>query len=450
MVNTISTKYLKGNFKIVTSDSIFHTCCWLYLIALTILPDWFGFNFLMLFSAKRIMLLVCYAFIIFGRKRLFTFLRELKTYKWANLVIALYMLVRLYTAVFRADLQAFAGEFLDGVLVFYLIAYILKHELGINTVLKFLRIVLWILVIEGILEYLTHINLFSFLDTTNQFAVITNIRDGGLRVQSNCHHPIHYGIYVSILFLLSCFDYEKNKIYLFRNPALFLLSLIAIYLSGSRAPLGIFLLSCVVLIFFSKKDDLIKSLIILFAVFAIAILFLFLAGNTSLGREIWQSLAMFSDQLFGTTFVADFFSAELANEYYQSAEYRNILYSNVFALDYLNKFLGRGVNYNFSIIINDYWFKSVDNAYVLYYIQFAYPGLITFILLLLFMSGTVLYGMFKTRGAQKLYAAILVAFVCYFINIWYVATMGTFMYIWMLFAIAYVANQNIKNKGVSK
>ncbi len=444
MNKAATVKYLKNDVQVITSDSIFYFCCWMYLIALTILPDWFGFYLGMLFSAKRIMLIICYCFIIFGRRRLNVFLKDLKTYKWANIIIALYMLVRLYTAVLRIDLQSFMGEFLNGVLVFYFIAYILKHEISYQKLFKFLRIVLWLLIIEGIFEYLTGINIFSFLDTTNQFSTVTGIRDGALRIQANCHHAIHYGIYISILFFLSCYDFNKNKLYLFRNPLLLLLSLIVIYFSGSRAPLGIFLLCCFLICFFSGKDNLIKSLIILLSVLSVLVLFLLLMFNTPVGQTILQSLAMICDEVFGTTFVADFFDAELAASYAQSAEYREILYSIIFQLDYLNIFLGRGVSYNFGIYIEGYTIRSVDNFYIMNYIQFAYPGLIIFILFIVFILGTVLYGMLKTRNTNKLFATLLIVLVCYYINIWFVAEMGTFMYIWMVFAIAYVANQNIK------
>ena len=71
-INTLSSR------RVITSDKVFHACCWLYLIAFAILPDWFGFYFIMRFSAKRLMMIICFIMIIFSKKRLNCFFQMIK------------------------------------------------------------------------------------------------------------------------------------------------------------------------------------------------------------------------------------------------------------------------------------------------------------------------------------------------------------------------------------
>jgi hypothetical protein len=73
------------------------------------------------------------------------------------------------------------------------------------------------------------------------------------------------------------------------------------------------------------------------------------------------------------------------------------------------------------------------------YIQLGYPGMAVLILWILSFLGYALKGIIKKR--DKLFTGILIIGICFFINIWYVAQMGTFMYMWMFLAILFNANK---------
>lgn len=426
----------------VTETQLFHTCCWLYLVAFFILPDGFGFRLGFLWSAKRIMLFICYAMILFNRERLTTFWNDIRKCVVPNIFISLYMFVRIYTAVYRTDVNSFSNDLIDAVLVFYLFYFILKNKLiSIGEFLRFIRITLIILCVEALWEAITGINLFGFLNIAGEDVWTSYAsRGGGSRVSGNCHHSIHFGIYLSILFFLSCVDEKKNKLYLFRNPGLLVLASICIFLTGSRAPLGIYILCVFLICLFSNKDERIKSFIALLFILSVFSLFTMVVYRTEIGRQIMYMLTAMWDAVFGTEYALNFSDTVLR----YSTEYRDAL-AKVFQLDYFNKIMGRGASYQLSVVIDGYWLRSCDNSYVGTYISFAYPGLAMLIGHGLLIVGFCLRGLWKKR--QMLFAATLVAILCYFLNIWFVAQMGTYMYIWMLFALIYVCFQtNPQNK----
>ena len=422
-----------------TGSQIFHTCCWLYLVAFFILPDACGFRLGFLWSAKRIMLFTCYALILFNRKRLTMFWKDIKACIIPNVFIAAYEFIRVYTAVYRTDIYCITGSVLDEILIFYLFVYLFKHEITIEQFLKFVQVCLVILCVEGLWEAATGVNLFGFLNFAGGDVWVGYItRAGGSRICGNCRHSINFGIYLSILFFLSCVDVKKNRLYLFRSPILFVLTSVCVFLTSSRAPLGIYILCVFLICLVSNRDERIKSLIILFSVVSAIALFTMLVYRTGIGRQIMYMLTNMWDVIFDTRYADNWGGTAIG-----STEYRDTLVK-VFDLWYLNKFMGRGVSYSISTIIDGFWVRSCDNSYVMTYIAFAYPGMI-----MLIMHGvTMLFYSIKGLIKQKkyLFGATFVIALCYFINIWYVAQMGTYMYIWMLFALIFVCN---KNKQIS-
>ena len=92
----------------------------------------------------------------------------------------------------------------------------------------------------------------------------------------------------------------------------------------------------------------------------------------------------------------------------------------------------------FSAVIDGYVVKSVDNFYVAEYIRYAYPGLIAF---LLFIGSTVI-GMLREgiRRHSGLYLALAAGAVCYFVNLWWLDSLQTLKYVYVLFAIYFAAD----------
>ena len=154
---------------------------------------------------------------------------------------------------------------------------------------------------------------------------------------------------------------------------MFLLVTVVIFLTGSRSPIGVYILGVVLVIIFSKGDQKMKSLLIMAAFVLMLSAVLAVTYNTSFGRYILRMITAAIDGLLGTELSLQFGG----DIYTYSSGYRDALYK-VFDLKYFNKFVGRGVSYRLSVAIDGSWLLSCDNSYVLLYIQLAYPGLIIF------------------------------------------------------------------------
>lgn len=426
----------------VGDKSAFRTACWLFLVALFLLPDSFGIRIGILFTAKRVMTIICYLLIIFNKERLNIFWRQIKKSVLINVVVILYAVNMLLTAVYRRDLNSFMNDFLFCILILYLLIYILQNEIKIVNVQKLLEIALLVLAFFAVIEFATGFNCFSLLNTSGEF-ILTNSRQGNSRVTSICHHAIIFGWYMSMLTLLTCIDFKKNKLYLFRKPVHFVLGMIVVFLTGSRAPIGLFFVGAFLVVVFSNKDNLIKSLLIIAMFLIVFGGIIALTYKTDFSQYILRMITSAIDGVFGTT-ISYQFGGE---RFVASTEYRHAL-KQVFKLDYFNKFMGRGISYELSVVIDGYWLQSCDNTYVSMYISYAYPGLVLFALFLAIMVGYCLVGMFKYK--IRACGGILAVAVIYLLLIWNVALMGSLAFVMCLYAFAYVLVEKEKTKKGEK
>ncbi len=423
-----------------TTTSLFTMCSWLYFIAFFILPDSCGFYFKMLFSAKRIMMFICYAMILFNKARLNQFISDIRKLKVLNTLVILMMVLRAFVAIYRTDINTFTSEFIDGVMVVYLFYYVLKNYISIEKFLKFIEIALYIICAFCIIEFIFNINLFNMFATATKQASVGRLSSN--RVIGNCHHPILCGVYITMLYFITCIDYKKKNIYLFRKPILFAMSIITVFFTGSRGPVGIFLFSIILTLILSKRNEALKGLIILTIVGILVGLVVVLTIRTNFGKYIMRMITAAIDGVFKTEL-----SVKYGGEHFNaSTEYREAL-SKVFQLTYFNKFIGRGKSYVLSVVIDGVWLKSCDNSYIMTYIQLAYPGLIWLIAFMLSMAIFMIVGMFKYKDRRL--GALLVVLIGYACNVYTVAFMGSFMYVWALFAIILILfNEKNKNKEI--
>ena len=419
----------QGSSGAQSGTKLFTMCSWLYFIALFLLPDDCGFYLGALFSAKRIMLFVCYALVLFNKKYLNDFVNCIRQVKVLNVLVILYMGVRIFVAIYRKSLNSFTNEFIDGVLVVYMIYYVLKKHIKVEKFLEFIEITLYIICIAGLLEYFLGFNVFNLFATIG--VRISPIRAGFTRITGNCHHPILVGVYVTILFFITCMDVEKKSIYLFRRPWLFGLSAVTVFLSGSRGPIGIFLASVILCVLLSKKNEMIKSIFILIIITLIFAAIVVVTIKTEFGRYIMRMITAAIDGVFGTTLSYAYGGESIA----ASTAYRKAL-NKVFKLTYFNPLVGRGFDYNFSVVIDGIWLQSCDSSYVMTYVQWAYPGLIMLFAFFALIIIIGLVGMFKYKN--RAFAALIVIAIGYACNIYTVAFMGSFMYMWMVMALAFI------------
>lgn len=355
-----------------------------------------------------------------------------------SIPLVMYLIIALYTMVFRVDINAFMLTFLE-VLTFYMLIFSVRYVMGVKRALKVIIFSAYFLGVYGLVEFAAGQSLYLKFLRTVPTAVRNCYRSGYYRIMGPCGHPLGYGLLLLLFIAVACIDLENDDVYLFQRPVLFFLLIINVFLTGSRSSQGIAAIEVIIIIILSNKINRKKTwLYICFIVLAVG-LFLIVGYKTRIGKYLMMQITTLIDQAFDTELAANFGvdTTTLKN----SEEYRKYL-PKIFELDWLNPLIGRGVKRSFSAAIPTetggmVYLSSIDNYYVVLYIRYAYPGMIVFISYILLMVGFLTYGGIKYRsGILKLCA---VGIGVYFFNLWWLDALQTtkFQYAIGAIGIAY-------------
>ncbi len=349
--------------------------------------------------------------------------------------LCLYLIVAGYTMVFRGDVNSFFLVFLEVFLLFMAI-YGIRYVVGVKRAIKWITGCSYFFGVYGIIEFLYGKSIFLKFLATMETPVKNSYRSGHYRIMGPCGHSLGYGMVLILLIALACIDLEKNEIYLFKRPVLLVLLYINVFLTGSRSSLGIAALELVVLLVFSNKRNIKKSLFYLIIVGMGAGVVLLLLSNTGIGRYLLGQIASVIDQVFDTNLAANFGidTVTLNN----SEAYRKVL-PKIFTLDWLNPLIGRGRDFG-GAQIDGVYIHSIDNYYVAQYIKYAYPGMISYILFMIVLLVVLIRSLLrKGSNTSVVTKAVLVGCACYFLNLWWVDALQTLKYVYIVIAVFYAA-----------
>lgn len=187
----------------------------------------------------------------------------------------------------------------------------------------------------------------------------------------------------------------------------------------------------ILLVGLSSKMEIKKFVMIALLLAGIFAVILAAIRNTTMGRYILLQITSILDELLGTELAVQF-GADLT-ALSSSSNYRDQL-KYIFTVDWLNPLLGLGRKRSFKSEINGSFIESVDNFYIAEYVRYAYPGMITYLLFL----GSMIAGMIKRvrRDKSGLPKILLVGSVCYLINLFWVDSLQTLKYLYILFALS--------------
>lgn len=420
-----TSKYIKP----ARENKIFQMMAVVFLFSLFVMPQYFGlptpvFDFTML----RMMIVILVFMIIYDDKRKRDF-AELVLHSRVTLLLIPYMFVITYTMVLRADINAFLNPFIE-LFSLYLLIYIIRDYLEVEKTLRLLLYFIYLLAILGIVEYIMGKSPFSYLETIKGVYTGQFVRSGNYRIMSSCNHSLGYGLLLAAVVPIACFDYEKNKINLIRRPVLFLMLAANVFLTGSRSTLGVFALEAVLIFAFSSKEDKKRCMMALLVVIVGLAGFLGVFYKTSIAQYILLQFASIIDAIFDTQYSV-LFGGDIST-LSSSSNYREQL-KYIFTVDWLNPILGIGRKRAFTSEINGSFIKSVDNFYIAEYVRYAYPGLAAYVLILLYY----LYKMVKKcfSSEKAVYKVLMIGSVCYLVNLFWVDSLQTLKYLYVLFAI---------------
>lgn len=409
-----------------------------------IMPQYFGVHIGYDITCTRFANILLVLYMVLNPKILTHFCKTVLECVLTAPLIA-YMFVAGYTMVFRVDLNSFFLVFFE-ILTLYMLIYGIRYVLGYKRAMKWSIGCAYFLSVYGVVEFVYGRSIFLQFLSTVPNRVTNAYRSGHYRIMGPCGHALAYGLLLILFIGLSCIDYEKDEIYIFKRPLLIGLLYVNVFLTGSRSTLGIATLELFVLLLFSERRNIKKSLLILVAILIAMAVFLLLFYKTSIGQYILMQIASVIDQVFDTNY-AGYFGADTTT-LENSEGYRKYL-PRIFTLDWLNPLVGRGVSRRFSVAFDGVYIHSIDNYYVQQYIKYAYPGLFSYVL---FIIVTVVVMIKESiRYKSGMCKAVCIATLCYFYNLWWLDALQTLKYEYIVIAIFYaflMAMKDYEKKGV--
>lgn len=413
------------------------------LITDYIMPQYFGLDIGYDLTCTRLgnILIILY---LFANPKLFThfFMTVIKCK--LTIPFALYLMVCGYTMVLRADINAFFMVFFE-VLTLYMLIYGIKYVIGVAKAVQWGIYSAYFFGFLGLADYALGQSLMLKFLKTVPTSVSNLYRSGQYRIMGPCGHSLGYGLYLILLIPLICIDFQKKEVFIFKRPFLMVLLLLNVFLTGSRSTLGIVVLELFLVLLCSNRKNVKKTFLFLLGLIVALGLFLLLFYNTQIGQYVLMQIASIIDQFFGTEYAA-FFGAE-TTRLEDSEEYRKRL-PLIFTLDWLNPLVGRGVSRSFSVEIDGYFIESIDNYYVMQYIKYAYPGLVSYVMIIVTTIGMMVSAVRKYK--EPILKMTLVGTVCYFVNLWWVDALQTLKYEYIIIAIFYVLYTNLQEESKRK
>jgi len=424
------SKYIKKS----KENLLFKRVSIYFLIAWYLLPIYFGIELPGFdLTAIRLGIILLLFMIIASNKRLNDFLLLIQELTLTKFFLP-YIFVIGYTMVFRVDFNAFFNPFVD-ILAMFLLIYVIKDSLGVNETIRIIRIFMYILVLLGIVEFIMDDTPFLYLETIQGIKTARFVRSGHYRIMSNCVHSLGYGLMLLTAVPFAVYDEKINDIDLFRRPVLLILIILNIFLTGSRSTLGVAFIEIALVFIFSTKYYKKKAIVVgLISIFSFVV-FVIVTYKTSLGQYIMLQITTMIDELFGTDLAAAYGASQTALD--QSSGYRDKLIK-IFRVSWLNPLIGIGRKRAFSSVIDGAVIQSVDSFYIAEYIRYAYPGMFSYIAILIYFVVITFKNIIKTKSG--LAKAVFISIVCYMINIYWVDSLQTLKYIYALMAIFIVAN----------
>lgn len=395
-----------------------------------IMPQYFGINIGYDITCTRFANIIFVLYVLCNSKILTHFIST--SMRCAIVIpLLLYLVVAGYTMVFRVDVNAFFLVFFE-IFTLFMLIYGIRYVIGYKRAIKWSIGCAYGLSIYGLVEFVYGRSLFLQFLRTVPTPVRESYRSGHYRIMGPCGHSLGYGLLLLLFIALACIDIEKDEIFLFRRPILISLLLMNVFLTGSRSTLGIAVVEMVLIVLFSNRVNIKKSLFYLIA-FVVALgLFLIVFHKTGIGRYVLMQITSVIDQVLGTEYSA-LFGADIET-LNNSEEYRKYL-PRIFTLDWLNPFLGRGVKRSFGVEFDGIYIHSIDNYYVHQYIKYAYPGLVIYVIFMLTMAFDMVRNIIKYKSAVcKL---MFIATLCYFFNLWWLDALQTLKYEYIIVALFY-------------
>lgn len=431
-------RYLNATYKdIMTKSGV------LFLFVYFVLPQYFGLDLPFFdFTAQRIVIVFFFFILLEKSTRMRQFLRIIKECSLSPF-IAIYLFILLYTAVVRRHLGTFLYSLIEFI-AFFIVVYLIREVMGVSGTIHLILCFSYLLCLLGPVEYVMGRSPFSYLETIRGIYTGVQIRSGSYRIMGPCNHALGYGLALITMLPFACYDDRDQSLNMLAHWPLLVLIMLNVLLTGSRSTLAISAGELGLFFLFTARDKKKRLILALIVVVVVLAGVTVLTIHSSFGRYIMLQVTSVIDEVFGTSFAVRYGAnrTTLVN----SSVYRDLLV-DIFHVDWLNPWLGKGAGYTVHWYYNGYYIKSIDNFYIANYIRYGYPGMFSYIALVAYTLYKMAINAIKKKSA--LYVCIFVGTLFYFLNLWWMDTLQTIKYVYILIAFLYAGEENSKVKKVS-
>lgn len=422
--NKKRSKYIKTDVegKLVSRVSI------VFLFSLFVMPQYFGIPFPAFdLTVMRIMMIIMILLILANDRRKHEFWHLLKDSVLAKIIIP-FVIVITYTMILRGDLKAFLNPAIEFILLF-VCAYIIKYVLGVDKTIQCVTVFMYILSIMGVIEYVLGKSLFSYLVTIPELYTGTYIRSGYYRIMGPTGHALAYGLLLIVATPVTCYNVKEKKVDVLCRPILLILLTLNVFFTGSRSNLALFILELFLLFLFSARREK-KKFLFCFSIIGIAfVLILVVFNKSSISQYFMLQITTIIDEVFGSELSAAYGAdAQVLGD---SSSYRDLL-KQLFTSGYVNPLLGYGRG-GYQFTVEGVEIGSIDSFYIVTFVQYAYPGLLTFLLFSFYYLIRMIRDAVKKKSAICI--AMAVGCICYMINLYWVDSLLTLKYFYLIFAL---------------
>lgn len=413
-----------------------------YIFILPLIPITFAIDFgesLPLFTFSRIVLILLILLELLKSKGKIVIFNN----KALRMIVVGYFLTLGITNLINFSTTSTMGiinVFLEQIITIYIVVKNFKEE-DLDSYLKIVTRVSFIMAILGIVEFTTGFNMYSLLEITTR----ENLRSvssyysrmGVNRVEASFGHALGYGLYL-VLFIPIVYMYgqltasknEKIKV----NLTVFLM-ITNLFLTLSRSSILVFIIELFLYYVMSNRET--KSKGMIFSFFLVIVLGITVSipelKDVKLVSTINDSITSVVDVIFGTNITSTFDTQDNSNPYI----YRLYLIKYTFTQQKISQlFLGRGIGFlRFGGLILDIpeFYKthgklltvSIDNFYILNVLQsgvFSIVGLCISFVIVLKQS----YQVIKLNTKSSLFAkGFFIGFIGYIIHLGMCDELGT-------------------------
>lgn len=316
----------------------------------------------------------------------------------------------LFWIVWLVQSTADSGFATAGMQIFHFVAFwatvaaVLKTEEQVDQLIHSLISITFWLCLLGILEEFTHVNIFS--QWLGGGSIYSEERMGMNRIYSTFTHPISYGIFLSMIAVLTLYminKYKDKRLYF--NFALILINLC---FTISRSPIVVGIISVILMMIISGMVKFNKITRKRFAIFLGIVVLLVVSPL------LFPSILNFFSQMFRS--VAAVFDSNVKADMGSAEGDRKKLYAWTMELLRGHYIFGKGTKAVFRYVIasrpwGDLVKVSVENQYLYVLFLHGIVGLVTYLLSLINIVIFFIKGLFKRYNDTMMKAGFVIVFL---------------------------------------